>query len=350
MVIIESLPVMIILWIFAAFIFGYMFKTRKNVDKDVWTSVDETALGVLVIVFTILYPFIVLRFGNGYPGRILSELTSELLIIGNLLIVGVTVILIIWAISAKLRFKKNQNYRGYSSYEDWCKLFLEKYPTRSPLNRKVTHMLPIIVVYGLYIIVFLFQGLLGPYWESYAMIIIICIGLDFAIFFMLGDTARLYDFSWVPPNAAKLYMGAMTEHEIKTYTSTAAMVFGFAPFLFFNFEIFAIPLVITSLADAFAYIIGSTYGVPKGHFFPKSSKKTFEGYLAGIVFAFISVLIGSMFTDWSWEIRLNVGVVMAITFFLIDFLNHKIQDNYLNPLLCGLVLIIYLTIINVPIS
>lgn len=349
MVLFESLPVIITLWIFFAFIMINIYKKRDNENRDLWKAIDELALAVLILVFTVIYSFLLIEFGTGYQGVFNSDLTYELAFLGNLFIVGTTFCIFLWAITAKIRYNRNPNYRGYSNYEEWLEIFKEEFPKRSPLKRKITHMLPIIVVFTSYILCFTMQDWLGATWKSYAMMFIIIIGIEFAIFFMIGDTVRLFDFSWCPPNAAKLYLGAMSPKEDYTYTSTAAMIFGFAPFLFFDFTVFTIILVITCLSDAMAYIIGSTYGVPKEHFFPKDSQKTVEGYLGGVVFTFVSVMIGSIFSNWSLELKLSVSVLMAITFFLIDFSNSKLQDNYLNPLICGLVLIIYLSILNVPI-
>jgi dolichol kinase len=149
----------------------------------------------------------------------------------------------------------------------------------------------------------------------------------------------------------------MTRDEIDTFTSTSVMVFGFGPFLFFSFPIFLIVLLITAVADAFASIFGL---VPsKKHYFPKSSEsnKTIEGYVGGMISTFLCTLFAVLFSwligraIWPISATLIVAAVMSITFLCIDLITStiRLQDNYINPLTTGAILLIILPLFGISI-
>jgi len=73
---------------------------------------------------------------------------------------------------------------------------------------------------------------------------------------------------------------------------------------------------------------------------PKSSEKTVVGYIAGFLSSF-----GIAFTSlWLFENLLTLFEIFIIsfsgatTFFIIEFLNHKIDDNILNPIFSALIM------------
>ncbi len=79
--------------------------------------------------------------------------------------------------------------------------------------------------------------------------------------------------------------------------------------------------------------------------FPKSSKKTIIGYIAG----FIASFGVSIFALWLFEPKLLlikkiiISISGALMFFLIDIINLKVDDNILNPIFCGLLMwIVYI--------
>ncbi|MHA1291674.1 MAG: hypothetical protein ACTSQJ_03275, partial [Promethearchaeota archaeon] len=208
------------------------------------------------------------------------------------------------------------------------------------------------------IITSFFKLILGDVWFNYAMFLVIIVGLLFALTFLLQDLIRLFNFSYMPPNAIRMCMAGLTPEELDTFSSTFVMVFGFAPLLFFNFPIFFIALLITAIADAMASIFGiRAYEKQRNHEFPKGSGKSFEGYLGGIFSTFLCVLFGVAFSNffglsnWSFTITIYLAIILSLVFFAIDVITAKIllQDNYLNPLVIGLITIWFLGLISIPI-
>ncbi|HEY0087908.1 MAG TPA: hypothetical protein VGB37_03635, partial [Candidatus Lokiarchaeia archaeon] len=92
----------------------------------------------------------------------------------------------------------------------------------------------------------------------------------------------------------------------------------------------------------------------KKHNFPKSTDKSIEGYIAGFGFTFVCTVFGALFcnffglSNWPLDIILLLSLILSIVFLLIDIITSKIklQDNYLNPFVCGIVAILTLIILT----
>ena len=105
-----------------------------------------------------------------------------------------------------------------------------------------------------------------------------------------------------------------------------------------------------------ASIVGIKVGNRK-HRFPKSTDKSIEGYIGGFVFTFLCTVFGALFSNffglsnWSLELILTLALLLGIVFVLLDIITSKIrlQDNYLNPFVCGLVMVLFLIYFNVSI-
>jgi dolichol kinase len=337
----------------------HVIKTWNSENKHIYKKINELAYVSLTVIFGILYPFFILKLGGNYPGVLFPTAVEELTFLGNIFILGVMAGALSWALSAKIKTIKNPELlKDQNNYEVFCEKFLKEWPERGKIKRRTTHVLPVGVVIILLLILYPFQFLLGDAWYGYGMFFMIIVGMDFALTFLIGDLARLLNYSYMPPAAAELFEAGLTPEELDSFTSTSVMVWGFAPFVFFSFPIFFISLLIASVVDAMAAIFG-IYAENKGkkHNFPKGSEKSIEGYLGGILFTFICIFAGIAFSNllglsnWSIELTFQVAILISIVFFLIDIITIKIklQDNYLNPLLTGLVLIIYLSLINVSI-
>lgn len=353
------LPVSLFCFILAAFMYLHLYRTWNSEEKDDWQEFNEFMYATLTAVFGISYPFMLLKLGNGYEGLFFENLVDELIFMGNVGIIGVMCGVLLWAVSGKLRTIKNPKLlEKENNYDWWCEQFLEKYPDRGKIKRRVTHILPFAVVGGCIILAYFMRGLFQEAWTSYGLMLVIIIGLDFAFTFILGDLIRLFDFSYMPPTASRMFAAGLTPEELNSFASTAVMVFGFAPFLFFSFSIFFIVLLITAVADAVASIFGiltEKYGTP--HHFPKGSDKTIEGYLGGVLSSFFCTIGGALFSNlfgfsaWAWNDILLIGAFMGGVFLVLDLITSKIgiQDNYLNPLVSGLILSAVVFFLNYPV-
>jgi CDP-diglyceride synthetase len=350
MVVFSFLPVTIMCLIFAALMFFHIIKTW-NSEKKVCKKINEVIYTLLTLAFAFFYPFLIIRFGENKEGILFPRAVDELALLGNIFIVGVMICVSFWGVSAKLRTIRNPELLiDQHNYEVFCKKFLEDYSEKSQIKRRITHILPGAVV-GLCIvfIYYFFSELLGPAWIDYAMFIIIIIGIDFALTFIAQDLIRLFDFSYMPPTAIKMCKAGLTPDELDSFSSTSVMVFSFGPFIFFIFPIFFIVILITSVADAMASIVGILTGEKKHHF-PKSTTKSVEGYIGGFIFTFICTVFAIAFSNhfqlsnWGFELTLYIALILSTVFVLIDLLTSKIelQDNYLNPFITGIVLIFIL--------
>ena len=338
--------------------FIHIVRTWNLKNKEIYKKINEITYTLLPLAFGIYYPFLILKLAGNKKGVVLSNAVDEFTLLGNIFIVGVMMVIAAWGISAKIRTIRNPELlKEQNNYDFFCKKLLEEYPQRSKSQRRITHILPGAVVTScIFIFYFFFKGLLGEAWSSYALFFIIIIGIDFGFTFIAEDLIRLFDFSYMPPNAIKMCYAGLTPDELDTFSSTAVMVFSFGPFIFLNFPIFFIVLLITSVSDAMAAIIG-LLASDKKHRFPKSTDKSIEGYIGGFIFTFISTLFGIIFSNffgfsnWSMELAFYLGLILSIVFVLIDIITSKVKlsDNYLNPFITGLIVILLLISVNISI-
>jgi dolichol kinase len=339
----------------------HIVRTWNSENKSNYKKTNEVVYTFLTLAFGTYYPLLVGKLGSTKKGILLPNTLHEFTLLGNIFIVGVMLGVFGWALSAKIRTIKNPELlEGQNNYENFCENFLKEYTEKSNFKRKITHILPGAVV-GLCIIVFylFFRSFLGDEWINYALFVIVIIGVDFALTFITQDLIRLFDFSYMPPKAIKMCNAGLYPDELDTFSSTSVMVFAFGPFIFCCFPILFIVILITSVADAMATIFSLLFsgGKYKKHHFPKNTDKSVEGYIGGFIFTFISTIIAIIFSnsfnlsDWSVEIMFILALILSIIFVLIDIMTSKIklQDNYLNPLIIGFVLVIILLNLNMSI-
>ena len=349
-------PVMIFCLAICVGMFVHIIKSWNSEDKDGYKKFNEIMYLIITLAFSLYYPFLVQSVAANKKGVVFPTAEADFALLGNILIVGVMLGVVGWAISAKIRTIRNPELlKEQNNYEYFCTKFLEDYPEMSKIKRRITHALPGAVVCFVFVLCFLFQWLLGDSWSNYALYIVIIIGVDFALTFLMEDLIRMFDFSYLPPNAIKMCYAGLTPDELDTFSSTSVMVFSFGPFMFMIFPIFIVVLLITSIADAMASIVGIK--VKNKHHFPKSTDKSIEGYVSGFIFTFLCTVFGGLFSnffglsDWSLELILYLALLLSTVFILIDIITSKIrlQDNYLNPFACGIAMILFLMYYNISI-
>ena len=219
------------------------------------------------------------------------------------------------------------------------------------INRKLLHLFPASLIISLWIYAVeiwedvMFQNeIWGISGENFGRFLIITIGYSGILIFAAMDYIRLsYIFNrrnltyLIPDNVLNLLNKSMKSNEKIEFIRSASMVLSFVPIFFFPFEIFATTVLISTISDGAASISGLKWG--KYHF-PKNSTKTVTGHIAGFIVSyiicFITFIIFKPLVDMS-GLSL-VSLVGALTFVLIDILNLRIDDNILNPILCGLLI------------
>lgn len=228
---------------------------------------------------------------------------------------------------------------------------LRKVHLRTDLHRKALHLFPAVVIILLWIFaVYIWDGLWdadeiwGIKGEEFGLFLILTSGysgilifgaLDYIRLSFIFENKNLYHL--LPDNVLNLLGKSMKKRENFEYIKPTILVLSFAPIFFFPFGIFAAACLIATLGDGAASVFGLRFGKTN---FPKSSDKTIIGYIAG----FLTSLEISILVLWIFESTLIIEEIMiiassgAIIFFIIDFLNLKIDDNILNPILCALVM------------
>ena len=98
-----------------------------------------------------------------------------------------------------------------------------------------------------------------------------------------------------------------------------------------------ISLILALLSTIYA-VIASIIGLKYGKYnFPKNSDKTLIGYFAGFIASFIISLLCMLIFNSNLEFIKQILIALggASTFLIIDIASINIDDNILNPLLCG---------------
>ncbi len=357
-----DLPVMIMCFIFCIAIFIHVVKIWNDENKNIYKKIDEIVTGILLCALGGYYPLFTQKFGANLSGIVFHTLREELSILGIIGIVGVMLGICAWGISHKIKsIRHPELLKDVYNYDIFTERLLKEY--KLVLKRKITHLLPFGVI-GVIILIFAvlqFTPIFSNKWQNYSLFFIVILGMDFALTFLIGDLIRLFDYSYMPPSIGELFIKGLTPNEIDTFASTSIMVFGFAPFLLLEFPLFLIITLITSIGDGMASIFG-IIATNKNfrHEFPKGSHKSVEGYIGGFLFTFLSVIFAGLFSNffgfsdssvWTINLLIILGLMLSLVTFFIDIITSKsikLCDNYLNPLICGLVAMIFLMIMGVP--
>jgi dolichol kinase len=225
------------------------------------------------------------------------------------------------------------------------------YDLNTDIHRKALHLIPAGIVIFLWVFaVYIWAGiwradqLWGISGEDFGKFLILTVGFSGILVFAALDYVRLsYIFEkrnmyhFLPDIVSELLTKTIKRKEIYEFTKPAALVLAFVPIFFFPFSIFAAAALIATLGDGAASIFGMRFG---NRNFPKKSKKTVIGYIAG----FLVSLIVSVIALWIFEPNLLLTKIIiialggAIMFSVIDLLNLKVDDNILNPLFCALMM------------
>ncbi|MFX1302655.1 MAG: hypothetical protein ACFFBV_03985 [Promethearchaeota archaeon] len=222
---------------------------------------------------------------------------------------------------------------------------------KTDLHRKALHLFPAGIIILLWIFsVYIWDGIgnadniWGITGEEFGKFLILTAGYSGILIFGALDYIRLSYifesrnfFHLIPDNVLNLLGKSMKRKENYEFIKPTILVLSFAPIFFFPFGVFAAASLIATIGDGAASVFGLRFGKI---YFPKSSDKTVVGYIAGFLASFgISILMLLIF-----ESTLNFSKIIiiassgAIVFFIIDFLNLKIDDNILNPIFCALIM------------
>ncbi|MBD3353785.1 MAG: hypothetical protein GF364_20050 [Candidatus Lokiarchaeota archaeon] len=328
----------------------YAFKSKNNPQKkDVPKFfVNEVATAVLWFFIAAIYPFIwdTVTSNPWVKAQLYFHMWDTF-----------TIQLIGWPIHLYFAHRNNLRKNREISYEDWKVIQIEKYnsmdPTslKSDIKRKLQHLLPGLVVVGFYYLALTFEDiLLEINWNvmTGTMYFTAAVGITFALLMNIFDLVRLMKWDLLGKFARSWANGALHPDELLTVTTAAPMVLAFVPFFILPQKqfLFAVCLI-SGISDALACIVGKKWGKKRS----ETSQKTREGYIAGMVSAYLLAMLVNViypFSEVGWGIVNIMAIVAAIGFFCVDYFAKYLSDNILNSLACGFgMYIVYLIAVSV---
>ena len=354
-----TLPITIL---FMAIGFGQLFfavKLKKKFPKD-HNFINSFIIFLLWIISAVLYPYFYprdnefVRFHQSFSMSLIC-LFAPLLVLLVLLYQSNVVLkdkpeLIGSRTIAK--FLKKYNLMNVNQIKS------KSYSLRTDFHRKIFHLLPGLVIVILRIFaVEVWDGfwnadeVYGITGYEYAMFLILTIGYAGVILFAGLDFVRLsYIFEnsnvyhLLPDSLSNLLIKTLKKNENYEFTKNAVLVLSLVPLLFFPFGIFTAAVLITSIGDGVASIMGVSFG---RYHFPKKSSKTVIGYVSGFLASFgVSLISFWLFEPYIVLLKMIIMALSgALVFLIVDLLSLKIDDNILNPIFCGLIIFFFYVIL-----
>ncbi|UCC21000.1 MAG: hypothetical protein JSV62_06875 [Promethearchaeota archaeon] len=224
-----------------------------------------------------------------------------------------------------------------------------KQALKTDIHRKLFHLLPAVIIIFLWLFAVhiwdamwdadQFWGISGT---EYGIFLILTVGYTGIIIFAALDYIRLSHvfnkgniYHLLPTCISNTLGKTLKKNEIYEFTRPVALVLSLVPTLFLPFGVFTAAALISTLGDGAASIFGLRFG--RVHI-PKSSNKTLIGYISGFLVSFgISIIALWVFELNSLTVSnmIIISLIGASVFLVVDFLNLKVDDNILNPLLCA---------------
>ncbi len=338
---------------FAYFYFAVKIK-RKYPDESQY--LNSVVISILWFVAGISYPFF-------FP--IDDQFRQFYHILGAqiICIYSYAVVLFLFVVQYIFRIWRHPEVKEERTIDNFLKKFNERnekklldlneksHSISTDINRKLFHLIPpgVIIILWEFAIhfwadVFNQDELWGITEEEYGMWIIMTIGFTALMVFAILDYIRLSfmfekrnAYHLMPKNLSGIFLKTLNRDEVYELAATAALILALLPIFFFPISVFAAAALISSIGDGAASLIGIKFG--KRHF-PKNSKKTIIGYIAGFVVSFLTAFfVYSIFESSIPFIKIGIlSFSGALVFLIVDLLDLKINDNILNPIFCGLLM------------
>lgn len=323
----------------------YALRTRKLPEKKEHPKyfVNEVLIVVLLLVNIVIYPFL---FDNivVMPEHA-HQIYTFIGVAGVINIIAWIVLVPIWRVENwfmyKFIFKKEQG-----SYVEWKERIRTNFKDTGfrDLLRKLIHFayIPLIVVFWNQFS----ENPLGGGWNSQSSAVYYQANIlyGFMIVMVIFDLVRLHSwktFGLIPRIWAE---GCIKPNELNTFNSASPMLLSIMPFVLAGHRIFYCVVLIASVSDAMASIIGKNFGRRK------IGKKTVAGFIAGTASTYLIIILINFITPFPGYSVLDINILAvagAIAFFFVDRYVDQISDNFANPIIVGLTLTILNWIISV---
>ncbi|MCK4380906.1 MAG: hypothetical protein KAW51_07165 [Candidatus Lokiarchaeota archaeon] len=338
----------------------YAFKLKKKFPQE-HNFTNSFLIFILWIIAGVIYPLFFIR--DTSQSRWFQGLALQIICIyAPLLIFFILFSQHQIVLKRKPQLRENRTIDKFveqSTLMDIKNLNDRKTALKTDFHRKAFHLLPAAVIISLWLYaVYIWDDILGgyEYWGisgvEYGIFLILTVGYTGIIIFAALDYIRLSHifnrgniYHLLPTCISNTLGKTLKKNEIYEFTRPVALVLALLPTLFLPFGVFTATALIATLGDGAASIFGLKFG--RIHL-PKSSNKTLVGYISGFLASFgISILVLWLFEQKSFTILqiVIIGFVGALTFLIIDILNLKIDDNILNPIFCGYLMMLIILIL-----
>jgi dolichol kinase len=355
-----EIPMQIYLAAFGCIYVAIAFKIRSLPGKTGRDFANELINAGMWFVGVLVYPL-------SYSPTINPDVENYFYLFSDVAMAGIFLVIVVIVGRQKTLMSHDPEFIKRKDFEVFAEKFSTEYNLRQDIDRKAFHVLIPVFVLAMYV--------LGSAMVSFLAIDFVS-GHDLGIFFIINcgfgglflfaaaDVVRLSYFfkekglsifHLLPTTVLNILTKRMHKRELYTFIPTVLILQSFIPFLPAPFSVFATVTLIASLSDAMASIVGkaSSQKYP-GRFIIPSSRykyykhKTVPGYVAGFLATFgitLSMLIAFPVAGASVVSLIIAPALAACTFVILDILSLPVNDNILNPVLCGLVMLACLLLV-----
>jgi dolichol kinase len=324
----------------------YTFSTKNNPEKkgNQKYFINELLVGIMYIVLAVAYPFL---FHFSVPSAsVRAQLYFHLSVSFFFHIPS-------WLIYVRVAQRNDTKKNRHITYEEFKEKIRSNYKDdiKSESKRKLLHLTSSGISIGFYVVGLLMnQFIFEPYsidWDAntVAFFMQFNVGAHFLFAMSIGELMRFYKFEKLGQVARNWLEKSARPHELDTFSAASIMGLALTPFFLGPQSLMLSVVLIGSLSDAMASIVGKTWGKRKD----KTNNKTIEGYIGGFLTTYLIVIIVNTFApfpnlDW-FGVNL-VALGGALGFFLVDKYSLIITDNFLNPIVSGgLMALVYMFLV-----
>ncbi|MBD3352749.1 MAG: hypothetical protein GF364_14775 [Candidatus Lokiarchaeota archaeon] len=309
----------------------YALKSRKHPEKVTDSSFfkNEVSLAFLFLLIAGLMPVLFDKITPTFAvkAQIYFHLWDT-----------VTVCIIVWTVLSIIWKKHNKVRNKILSEVEWQEQISDNFKDcfKTDITRKASHFLFAAVLFILHFIYFTY-----PFksWDqvSSALFMMTDFLVVFIWIFTPFELLRLLKFDVLGKFAQDMGKISIYPDELYTFTSSLPLMLSVIPFVLVSPQILYSVALIGALSDSAASIIGKRFGKRRSD----KTKKTWEGYIAGFTSSFCLVFVVHLILPFS---GINIFGVMlmafgaATGFLLVDRFAKTLPDNFLNPIVCGLIL------------
>ncbi len=356
----SEIPMQIYLLAFAIIYVVISTRIRSLPGKSGRDFANELINAGMWVVGAVIYPF-------SYSPGIDPDVKNYFNLFSDIAMVCIFLVVFIIVGRQKLLMSSDPDFVKRKDFEAFAAKFTTEYNLRQDIDRKAFHLLIPAFVLAMYLL-----GTAAVSWlevdfvsgHDLGIFLIINCGFGGLFLFAAADIVRLSYFfkekglsifHLLPTTVLNILTKRMHKRELYTFIPTVLILQSFIPFLPAPFSVFATVTLIASISDAAASIVGkaSSQAHPGRFVFPSSRYKYFKNKtVPGYVASFIATLL----ITWLMLVVFPVpgasvasviiaSVLAASIFVILDVLSLPVNDNILNPVLCGLAILACLLLV-----